>query len=166
MLTLPSALTDSSEQHRQVGALPIWETATMDAATRDPVDELIAAESPHANSVWVLGRPSLMHMAEGRVAAWADDCRDLADIPEAIRLNPLTAGDVSDSPVVWMGLPASLDELDELLGTLWRILGPDAHVVAGGRIKHMSRSMNDVAARWFNEVHASLGVRKARVLHF
>ena len=105
-------------------------------------------------------------MAEGRVAAWADDCRDLADIPEAIRLNPLTAGDVSDSPVVWMGLPASLDELDELLGTLWRILGPDAHVVAGGRIKHMSRSMNDVAARWFNEVHASLGVRKARVLHF
>ncbi|MCQ8210491.1 methyltransferase, partial [Cutibacterium acnes subsp. acnes] len=27
-------------------------------------------------------------------------------------------------------------------------------------------SMNDVAARWFNEVHASLGVRKARVLHF
>ena len=166
MLTLPSALTDSSEQHRQVGALPIWETATMDAATRDPVDELIAAESPHADSVWVLGRPSLMHMAEGRVAAWADDCRDLADIPEAIRLNPLTAGDVSDSPVVWMGLPASLDELDELLGTLWRILGPDAHVVAGGRIKHMSRSMNDVAARWFNEVHASLGVRKARVLHF
>ena len=86
----------------------------MDAATRDPVDELIAAESPHANSVWVLGRPSLMHMAEGRVAAWADDCRDLADIPEAIRLNPLTAGDVSDSPVVWMGLPASLDELDEI----------------------------------------------------
>ena len=41
----------------------------MDAATRDPVDELIAAESPHADSVWVLGRPSLMHMAEGRVAA-------------------------------------------------------------------------------------------------
>src|SRR5260363_412740 len=166
MLTLPSALTDSSEQHRQVGPLPIWETATMDAATRDPVDELIAAESPHADSVWVLGRPSLMHMAEGRVAAWADDCRDLADIREAIRLNPLTAGDVSDSPVVWMSLPASLDELDELLGTLWRILGPDAHIVAGGRIKHMSRSMNDVAARWFNEVHASLGVRKARVLHF
>ena len=166
MLTLPSAFIDSSEQHRQVGPLPIWETATMDAATRDPVDELIAAESPHTDSVWVLGRPSLMHMAEGRVAAWADDCRDLADIPEAIRLNPLTAGDVSDSPVVWMGLPASLDELDELLGTLWRILGPDAHIVAGGRIKHMSRSMNDVAARWFNEVHASLGVRKARVLHF
>ena len=68
--------------------------------------------------------------AEGRVAAWADDCRDLADIPEAIRLNPLTAGDVSDSPVVWMSLPASLDELDELLGTLWRILGPDAHILS------------------------------------
>lgn len=58
MLTLPSVLIDSSEQHRHVGPLPIWETATMDAATRDPVDELISAESPHADSVWVLGRPS------------------------------------------------------------------------------------------------------------
>jgi len=36
----------------------------MDAATRDPVAELIAAESPPADAVWVLGRPSLMHMAE------------------------------------------------------------------------------------------------------
>ena len=77
----------------------------MDAATRDPVDELIAAESPHADSVWVLGRPSLMHMAEGRVAAWADDCRDLADIPEAIRLNPLTAGDVSAVSYTHLTLP-------------------------------------------------------------
>ena len=33
----------------------------MDAATRDPVDELIAAESPHADSVWVLGL-SLIHI--------------------------------------------------------------------------------------------------------
>ncbi|MGK2309130.1 class I SAM-dependent methyltransferase [Cutibacterium sp. V970] len=138
----------------------------MDAATRDPVDELVVAESPHTDSVWVLGRPSLVPVAGGKVMAWTDDCRDLTAIPRAIRLNPLAAPAVSTNPVVWMGLPTSLDELDELLGNLWRILGPEAHIVAGGRIKHMTRSMNDVAARWFDDVHASLGVRKARVLHF
>ena len=132
----------------------------------DAVDELIVAESPQTDSVWVLGRPSLLPVAGDNVMAWADDCRDLTAIPQAIRLNPLAAGAVSTSPVVWMGLPTGLDELDELFGNLWRTLGPEAHIVAGGRIKHMSRSMNDVAARWFNDVHASLGVRKARVLHF
>ena len=114
----------------------------MDAAIQDPVDELIVAESPQANPIWVLGRPSLVQVAGKRVAAWADDCRNIVDIPDAIRLNPWTTGDASDSAVVWMGLPTSLDELDELLGKLWHLLGPDAHIVAGGRIKHMTRSMN------------------------
>lgn len=137
----------------------------MDTATLDPVDELIVAESPLATAVWVLGRPSLVPVSGEDTTAWSDDCRDLTAIPESLRLNPLTTKECS-TPVVWMGLPSSLDELDELLGTLWRLLGPDAHIVAGGRIKHMARSMNDVAARWFDDVHASLGVRKARVLHF
>lgn len=137
----------------------------MDTATLDPVDELIVAESPLAKAVWVLGRPSLVPLSGKGATAWSDDCRDLTAIPEGIRLNPLTTEKCS-TPVVWMGLPSSLDELDELLGILWRLLGPDAHIVAGGRIKHMARSMNDVAARWFDDVHASLGVRKARVLHF
>ncbi|WCC79690.1 methyltransferase [Cutibacterium equinum] len=137
----------------------------MDAATLDPVDELIVAESPQAEAVWVLGRPGLVPLAGEHATAWSDDCRDLAAISEGRRRNPLTAKDCT-TPVVWMGLPTSLDALDELLGALWRLLGPDAHIVAGGRIKHMSRSMNDVAARWFDDVHASLGVRKARVLHF
>ena len=71
----------------------------------------------------------------------------------------------TDRQLVWLDLPQSLDALDELLGCLWHVLGPDAHIIAGGRIKHMTRSMNDVTTRWFDEVHASLGVRKARVLH-
>ena len=125
----------------------------MDTATLDPVDELIVAESPLATAVWVLGRPSLVPVSGEDTTAWSDDCRDLTAIPESLRLNPLTTKECS-TPVVWMGLPSSLDELDELLGTLWRLLGPDAHIVAGGRIKHMARSMNDVAARWFDDVHA------------
>ena len=43
----------------------------MDAAIQDPVDELIVAESPQANPIWVLGRPSLVQVAGKRVAAWA-----------------------------------------------------------------------------------------------
>lgn len=78
----------------------------MDAAELDPVDALIVAESPqidppqqdsaHAtpdagstrtqsplgSAVWVLNRPRLVPFAGHRVTAWADDCRDLAGIPQ------------------------------------------------------------------------------------
>ncbi|WP_027586513.1 methyltransferase [Acidipropionibacterium thoenii] len=71
---------------------------------------------------------------------------------------------------IWMELPQSLDALDETLSALHALAGrhgvTDLQVVAGGRIKRMNRSMNEVAARYFDQVHASLGRRRARVLHF
>ena len=54
----------------------------MDAATLDPVDELIVAESPLAKAVWVLGRPSLVPLSGKGATAWSDDCRDLTAIPQ------------------------------------------------------------------------------------
>lgn len=72
---------------------------------------------------------------------------------------------VAGAAVVLLALPRSLDALDEIAGLVARHAAPDVVVVAGGRDKHMSRSMNDVLARSFAEVHASRGRGKARVLH-
>lgn len=72
---------------------------------------------------------------------------------------------VEGAAVVLLALPRSLDALDEIAGLVAKHARPDVVVVAGGREKHLSRSMNDVLARHFADVHASRGRQKARVLH-
>ena len=41
---------------------------------------------------------------------------------------------------------------------------PGLRVVAAGRVKHMSRGMNDVLGSRFADVHAGLGSQKSRAL--
>lgn len=143
----------------------------------DPVDELIAAEAPHAAThIWVLGRPRLIPAARpwAPTSFWADDIRELEPVRRAygdeIIANPMDdgAGPVPDQ--VWMELPESLDALDNTLSALHALAAArgatNLHVVAGGRARRMNKSLNAVAARWFDDVHASLGRRRARVLHF
>ncbi|MFW5474894.1 class I SAM-dependent methyltransferase [Knoellia sp. CPCC 206450] len=67
--------------------------------------------------------------------------------------------------LVLIQLPRSLDTLDEVATLVAVHARPDVRVVAGGRVKHMSRSMNDVLAQSFSHVHASLARQKSRVLH-
>lgn len=65
---------------------------------------------------------------------------------------------------VLVQLPRSLAELEEIAWHIARWASPDVTVLAGGRDKHMSRGMNEVLGRYFGEVTASRGWRKARVL--
>ncbi len=67
--------------------------------------------------------------------------------------------------VVLLQLPRSLDALDEIVGLVAQHAAPEVVVVAGGREKHMSRTMNDVLGRYLTEVRASRGRQKSRVLH-
>lgn len=71
---------------------------------------------------------------------------------------------VSGARVVLLQLPRSLDELDEIAGVVATFADPRVQLFAGGRVKHMSRSMNDVLGRWFGVVEARLGRQKSRVL--
>lgn len=71
---------------------------------------------------------------------------------------------VADASVVLLKLPRSLEALDATARLVARHARPDVLVVAAGRVKHMSRAMNDVLGRSFTDVHASLGRQKARVL--
>jgi 16S rRNA (guanine1207-N2)-methyltransferase len=61
-------------------------------------------------------------------------------------------------------LPKSLDALDLLGGAVARTADPAVIMIAGGRTKHLTRSMNGILERHFTEVRGSLGLGKARAL--
>ena len=71
---------------------------------------------------------------------------------------------VAGATVVLVKLPRSLEALDATARLIARHARPDVLVLAGGRVKHMTRAMNDVLGRSFEDVRASLGRQKARVL--
>ncbi|PFG34909.1 class I SAM-dependent methyltransferase [Sanguibacter antarcticus] len=71
---------------------------------------------------------------------------------------------LNGAEVVLLRLPKSLDALDEIAQAVARHASPDVVFYAGGRVKHMSRGMNDTLARSFGDVHASLGAFKSRAL--
>ncbi|MHA7238837.1 class I SAM-dependent methyltransferase [Arthrobacter sp. TMS1-12-1] len=77
---------------------------------------------------------------------------------------PLDAGLLADVSTVLLRLPRSLDELDELAWTIAAHARPDVRVLAAGRVKHMSVSMNGILGRYFGDVTAGLARQKARVL--
>lgn len=61
-------------------------------------------------------------------------------------------------------LPKGLDALDLLAGSVARAADEDVIMIAGGRTKHLTRTMNEVLERHFGEVRGTLGLGKARAL--
>lgn len=78
--------------------------------------------------------------------------------------HPLGEGLLAGARVVLMQLPRGLDALEEMAWAIARYADPAVRVFAGGRVKHMTLAQNEVLARYFGEVTAGLGKRKARVL--
>lgn len=66
--------------------------------------------------------------------------------------------------LVLLQLPPSLAELTEITEAIARHAADDVVVLAGGRVKHMTRSMNDVLAASFTDVRATLARQKSRAL--
>lgn len=66
--------------------------------------------------------------------------------------------------LVIMQLPKALAELEEIADAVARFAEPGAVLLAGGRVKHMSLSMNAVLQRSFDAVQPQLAQRKSRVL--
>lgn len=78
--------------------------------------------------------------------------------------HPLDASLLAGARLVLLQLPRSLAELDEIAQAVARWADPAVTLLAGGRVKHMTRAMNEVLARSFGEVSAGLAERKSRVL--
>lgn len=94
---------------------------------------------------------------------WCDDLRSERAVPEAWR-SPTPADAAAGVRTVLWRLPRSLGAVEEYAQAIAAHAHPDVRVIAGERDKHLSRSMNDVLARSFTSVTASLGRRKARAL--
>jgi 16S rRNA (guanine1207-N2)-methyltransferase len=77
---------------------------------------------------------------------------------------PLEEALVGGARVVLMQLPKSLAELQEIAELVAAHAHPSVVVYAGGRVKHMTPTMNDVLRRSFGDVSATLARQKSRVL--
>ncbi|MFT3660162.1 MAG: methyltransferase [Gordonia sp. (in: high G+C Gram-positive bacteria)] len=77
---------------------------------------------------------------------------------------PLSAELVAGATTVLLRLPRSLDRLAEVAAWIAAHADPSVRVFAGGRIKHMSVSMNDVLRTVFDTVDVTHARQKSRVL--
>ncbi len=77
---------------------------------------------------------------------------------------PLQAELIAGATVVLLQLPRSLAELDEIAGLIARNADPAVTLFAGGRIKHIALTMNDVLKKHFGLLDVSLARQKSRVL--
>src|SRR3954469_721225 len=82
----------------------------------------------------------------------------------AYRSTPLSAELATGARLVLVKAPKGLDALREIAEVVAAAAAPDATVLVGGRVKHMTRAMNDVLGDSFAEVSATLARQKSRVL--
>jgi 16S rRNA (guanine1207-N2)-methyltransferase len=66
--------------------------------------------------------------------------------------------------LVLLQLPKSLAELEEIADAVARWASPDVVLVAGGRVKHMTLTQNEVLGRMFGQVQPRRAERKSRLL--
>jgi 16S rRNA (guanine1207-N2)-methyltransferase len=93
-----------------------------------------------------------------------DSSRQHGPETAVFRQLPLGAELLSGARVVLWQLPRSLDELAEVAEQIARFADAGVRVFAGGRLKHMSTSMNGVLEQFFGCVQAGLARQKSRVL--
>ncbi|MBO0981172.1 class I SAM-dependent methyltransferase [Microbacterium sp. SD291] len=71
---------------------------------------------------------------------------------------------LSGARLVLLQLPKALAELEEIADAVARWAAPDAVLVAGGRVKHMTLAQNEVLGRSFARVQAQRAERKSRLI--
>ncbi|MGO4616244.1 class I SAM-dependent methyltransferase [Nocardia sp. 2YAB30] len=87
-----------------------------------------------------------------------------AGLSDRYTAHPLGSHLLGDVRVVLLRLPRVLAGLAEVADAIARHADPEVEVFAGGRDKHLTKSMNDVLAQSFSEVRASRGRQKSRTL--
>lgn len=92
------------------------------------------------------------------------DSSGSADTAGAYESLSLVAELVVGATLVLLRLPRSLDALDEIAALIAAHASPDVVVIAGGRIKHMTVTMNEVLGRHFGRVDVTHARQKSRGL--
>ncbi len=134
----------------------------------DPIAAIILANSPpRAEHLLLIDVPELVPAAverADRVSVWCDDIRHARQLPSPLLLHRLDAAALSGVDLVWLRLPKALGALDEYAEVVAGHACAAVRLVAGGREKHLNRTMNRVLGSHFGAVAASLGQRKSRAL--
>ncbi len=76
--------------------------------------------------------------------------------------HPLGRSLLEGATLVLLQLPRSLDELEEQLDAITRWADPSVTVLAGGRLKHLTPTMNPVMLRYFATLDVSRAQQKSR----
>ncbi|WP_337026747.1 class I SAM-dependent methyltransferase [Microbacterium sp. LB16] len=71
---------------------------------------------------------------------------------------------LSGARLVLLQLPKALAELEEIADAVARWAAPDVQLIAGGRVKHMTLTQNEVLGRSFAHVQAQRAERKSRLI--
>lgn len=126
---------------------------TLGALTLDSVSAAGAENHPvRVHQDLITGERALRHNAEA------------LGITGGFEQLPLGAALLAGASVVLLQLPKSLAELEEIADAVARHAAPGVVLLAGGRVKHMSRGMNGVLERYFGTVQPQLARQKSRIL--
>ncbi|WP_292761205.1 methyltransferase [Microbacterium sp. UBA3486] len=83
---------------------------------------------------------------------------------EPFRLRELDAELLTGAKLVLLQLTKALAELEEIADAVARWAAPDVVLVAGGRVKHMTLTQNEVLGRSFARVQPQRAERKSRLI--
>lgn len=83
---------------------------------------------------------------------------------DAVKFVPASATAQGPFDLVLIRVPKTLALLEEQLIRLHGQLAPGARVIAAAMVKHLPRAAGDLLAQYIGPVHASLAVKKARLL--
>ncbi|WP_439564546.1 class I SAM-dependent methyltransferase [Microcella sp.] len=138
--------------------------APMLAAASGPVAIVDDTHGALALGSLTLGASAVRVHHDSLVAQRALAANAAASGATAIEQHSLDAVMTPDAPLALLRLPRSLDRLDAVARALAARAGPDAVLVAGNLLKHMTPAQNEVLRASFERVDVSLARGKARLL--
>ncbi|WEK61655.1 MAG: methyltransferase [Candidatus Microbacterium colombiense] len=83
---------------------------------------------------------------------------------DGFRPHELDAALLTGARLVLLQLPKGLAELEQIADAVARWAAPDVVLIAGGRVKHMTLTQNEVLGRSFDRVQAERAERKSRLV--
>lgn len=146
------------------------DVVVVDDATGELTAFALAAVADHTNAA-VLSWTSSLTLAAALQERFAEQIASgRLRVPAGPGVIPLeqAAAEVEGHLMVLMRLPKAVHALEDRarrLAEAVRVSGQNGlEIVAGGRVKHMTRAQNEVLGTLFDEVRASRGIGKSRAL--